>query len=65
MTSIDSVLIACSFEEQTPSKIRVSLRSKSAKLDVSTIAASFDGGGHAKAAGIIFEDSSIAEAKRR
>lgn len=65
MTCIDTVLIACSFEEQTTSEIRVSLRSKSTELDVSLIASKFDGGGHAKAAGIIFENSSISEVREK
>jgi phosphoesterase RecJ-like protein len=63
MTSIDTVKIACSFEEQKDQSIRISLRSKSPELDVSAIASNFGGGGHSKAAGIILENISIANAR--
>jgi phosphoesterase RecJ-like protein len=65
MTSIDTVKIACSFEERQDQSIRISLRSTSPDLDVSEIASSFGGGGHAKAAGIILENTSIAAAREQ
>jgi bifunctional oligoribonuclease and PAP phosphatase NrnA len=64
MTNINSVLIACSFEEQADQSIRVSLRSKSPHLDVSKIAVSMGGGGHAKAAGIIFKETHLQSVKK-
>ncbi|MDB9741595.1 bifunctional oligoribonuclease/PAP phosphatase NrnA [Akkermansiaceae bacterium] len=63
MTSIDTVLIACSFEEHSKDNIRISLRSKTSDIDVSAIASEFGGGGHAKAAGIILENVSISDAR--
>jgi phosphoesterase RecJ-like protein len=65
MTSIDTVKIACSFEEQKDQSIRISLRSKSADLDVSSIASNFGGGGHSKAAGIILENTPISVARKQ
>jgi phosphoesterase RecJ-like protein len=49
--SIDSVIVAALFEEAEEEKIRVSLRSKSAQVDVNQVAMHFGGGGHAEAAG--------------
>jgi phosphoesterase RecJ-like protein len=49
--AIEPVVVACIFEEAEPELIRVSLRSKSAKVDVNQIAAQFGGGGHVAAAG--------------
>jgi bifunctional oligoribonuclease and PAP phosphatase NrnA len=49
--AIAPVVIACVFEEIEPELIRVSLRSKSAKVNVNEIAAQFGGGGHPAAAG--------------
>ena len=49
--NILGVKIACLFEEIEPELTRVSLRSKMPELNVSTIAASFGGGGHLSAAG--------------
>ena len=48
---IQGVKVACLFEEIEPSITRISLRSKLPKLDVSSIAVSFGGGGHMSAAG--------------
>jgi phosphoesterase RecJ-like protein len=45
------VVVACVFEEMEPQLTRVSLRSKSEKVNVSDIAAQFGGGGHPAAAG--------------
>ena len=49
--AIEPVVVACAFEEVEPAVVRVSLRSKSARVDVNRIAALFGGGGHAAAAG--------------
>jgi phosphoesterase RecJ-like protein len=49
--SIEPVVVACVFEESEPELTRVSLRSKSAQVNVNDIAAQFGGGGHAAAAG--------------
>ncbi len=49
---IEGVKVACLFEEIEPEVTRISFRSKLPKLDVSTIAVSFGGGGHQSAAGV-------------
>ncbi len=49
--SIEPVVVACVFEEVEPELTRVSLRSKSASVNVNDIAALFGGGGHPAAAG--------------
>ena len=49
--AIEPVLVACVFEEMEPELTRISLRSKSAAVNVSDIAAAFGGGGHPAAAG--------------
>lgn len=49
--AIEPVIVACLFEEMEGELTRVSLRSKSEKIDVNEIAKSFGGGGHAAAAG--------------
>jgi phosphoesterase RecJ-like protein len=49
--AIEPVVVACIFEEVEPELTRVSLRSKSAKVDVNEVAAQFGGGGHVAAAG--------------
>ncbi len=49
--AIAPVVIACVFEELEPELTRISLRSKSDKINVSDIAAQFGGGGHVAAAG--------------
>ena len=48
---IEPVVVACVFEEVEPELTRVSLRSKSDKVNVNEIAAQFGGGGHPAAAG--------------
>lgn len=48
---IDSVVAAVIFEELPDGKIRVSARSKDARLDVSAICGQFGGGGHRLASG--------------
>jgi phosphoesterase RecJ-like protein len=49
--AIAPVVVACVFEEMEPELTRVSLRSKSDKVNVNEIAAQFGGGGHPAAAG--------------
>ncbi len=49
--AIAPVVIACVFEEIEPELTRISLRSKSDKVNVNEIAAQFGGGGHPAAAG--------------
>jgi phosphoesterase RecJ-like protein len=49
--AIAPVEVACVFEELEPELTRISLRSKSEKVNVSDIAAEFGGGGHHAAAG--------------
>ena len=49
--AIEPVIIACVFEEIEPELTRISLRSKSDKINVNEIAAQFGGGGHSAAAG--------------
>jgi len=48
---IAPVIVACVFEEIEPELTRLSLRSKSNKINVSDIAEQFGGGGHPAAAG--------------
>ena len=48
---IEPVVVACVFEEIEPEMTRISLRSKSDRVNVSDIAAQFGGGGHSAAAG--------------
>jgi phosphoesterase RecJ-like protein len=49
--AIEPVVVACVFEEIKSNLTRISLRSKSARVDVNAIAAQFGGGGHQAAAG--------------
>src|SRR5206468_3481502 len=49
--AIEPVIVACVFEELDPELSRISLRSKSEKVNVNEIAARFGGGGHPAAAG--------------
>jgi phosphoesterase RecJ-like protein len=49
--AIQPVVVACLFEEVDPDLTRVSLRSKSDKVNVNEIAKRFGGGGHQAAAG--------------
>jgi bifunctional oligoribonuclease and PAP phosphatase NrnA len=49
--AIAPVEVACVFEEVEPELTRISLRSKSDKVNVNAIAAQFGGGGHPAAAG--------------
>ncbi len=49
--AIAPVVVACVFEEMEPELTRISLRSKSERVNVNEIAAEFGGGGHPAAAG--------------
>ena len=49
--AIAPVVVACVFEEIEPELTRISLRSKSNRVNVNEIAAQFGGGGHPAAAG--------------
>ncbi len=49
--AIAPVVVACVFEEVEPEMTRISLRSKSDRINVNEIAAEFGGGGHPAAAG--------------
>ena len=49
--AIEPVVVACVFEEIEPELTRISLRSKSDKVNVSDICGQFGGGGHPAAAG--------------
>jgi len=49
--AIAPVVVACVFEEIEPELTRISLRSKSPKVNVNEVAARFGGGGHSAAAG--------------
>jgi phosphoesterase RecJ-like protein len=51
LRAIEPVVVACVFEQIEPGLTRISLRSKSSRVDVSEIAAKFGGGGHPAAAG--------------
>ena len=47
----EPVVVACVFEEVEPELTRISLRSKSERVNVNEIAGKFGGGGHPAAAG--------------
>ena len=49
--AIEPVVVACVFEELEPELTRISLRSKSDRVNVSEICGQFGGGGHPAAAG--------------
>jgi phosphoesterase RecJ-like protein len=49
--SIETIVVAILFEELENSRVRVSMRSKSAQIDVNQICGEFGGGGHPLAAG--------------
>ena len=51
LRAIQGVVVAIFFEELPEGKVRVSMRSKDEKADVSAIAQQFGGGGHKLAAG--------------
>jgi bifunctional oligoribonuclease and PAP phosphatase NrnA len=49
--SIETIVVAILFEELENNRVRVSMRSKSVKIDVNKICSEFGGGGHPLAAG--------------
>ena len=51
LRAIEPVIVACVFEELEPELTRISLRSKSDRVNVSEICGQFGGGGHPAAAG--------------
>ncbi len=53
--AIETVVVACVFEEVGPNQTRISLRSKTDAVNVNTIATQFGGGGHKAAAGARIE----------
>jgi len=61
---IEPVVVACVFEEVEPLLTRISLRSKSDKVDVNAIATAFGGGGHRAAAGARIPGSPLATQRR-
>jgi phosphoesterase RecJ-like protein len=62
--AIEGVVVAAFIEELPENKVRISLRSKNPKIDVSKICASFGGGGHTLAAGARL-DGSLAEVEAK
>ncbi len=61
---MEPVEVACVFEEIEPEMTRISLRSKSDKVNVSDIASMFGGGGHKAAAGARIPGSSLSTQRR-
>jgi len=63
LIDVEVVALVCESEDGT-GPVRVSLRSKpgAEAVDVAEVAARFGGGGHARAAGVKFENLSLAEA---
>ena len=59
LRDIEPVVVACVLEETEPGVIRMSLRSKSRRVNVSKIAGLFGGGGHQAAAGARIEGKPI------
>lgn len=62
--AIEPVIVACVFEEIEPTLTRISLRSKTSKVDVNKIAQTFGGGGHAAAAGARVEGTPLSVQRR-
>jgi phosphoesterase RecJ-like protein len=62
--AIEPVVVACVFEEIEPELTRISLRSKTEKVNVSDICAQFGGGGHSAAAGARIAGSPLAIQRR-
>jgi len=62
--AIEPVVVACVFEELEPELTRISLRSKSEKVNVNEIAAEFGGGGHPAAAGARIPGTPLAVQKK-
>ena len=63
MLSIKNVEIAAFLQEFEKGRVKVSLRSKNNNINVNNIAATFGGGGHAKASGCRIKGT-IADAKK-
>lgn len=61
---IEPVVVACVFEEIEPDLTRLSLRSKTAAVNVNDIAAQFGGGGHPAAAGARIRGNPLAVQRR-
>ena len=61
--SIENVEVAAFLQETEKGRVKVSLRSKNNNINVNNIAATFGGGGHAKAAGCRIKGT-IADAKK-
>jgi phosphoesterase RecJ-like protein len=64
LRAIEPVVVACLFEELEPGVTRISLRSKSEKVNVNEIAAQFGGGGHTAAAGARIAGPALATQRR-
>lgn len=62
--AIEPVVVACVFEELEPKLTRISLRSKTGKVNVNEIAAQFGGGGHPAAAGARIPGNPISVQRR-
>jgi phosphoesterase RecJ-like protein len=62
--AIAPVVVACVFEELEPQLTRISLRSKSERVNVNEIAAEFGGGGHPAAAGARIPGSPLSAQRR-
>lgn len=62
--AIAPVVVACVFEELEPELTRVSLRSKSERVNVNDLAALFGGGGHPAAAGARIPGKPLAVQRR-
>ena len=62
--AIEPVVVACVFEEIESEVTRISLRSKTDKVNVSEICAQFGGGGHSAAAGARIPGSPLAIQRR-
>lgn len=62
--SLDSVVVACLFEETETGSVRISLRSKSPVVDVNRVAGEFGGGGHPAAAGARLEGPAVTVQRR-
>jgi phosphoesterase RecJ-like protein len=62
--AIEPVVVACMFEEVEPGLTRISLRSKSPKVDVNKVAQIFGGGGHPAAAGARVQGTPLSTQRR-
>lgn len=62
--AIEPVVVACIFEEVEPDLTRISLRSKSPKVDVNKVAQLFGGGGHPAAAGARVQGTPLSTQRR-